>query len=69
VIRTRLLVLDESDRLLSADFFPQVEPIVSGCTHPEVIKCFLSATMPARAEEVARRWLRGGGVRVVVGVK
>ncbi|GFZ42957.1 ATP-dependent RNA helicase ROK1 [Saitozyma sp. JCM 24511] len=66
---TRLLVLDESDRLLSADFFPQVEPIVSACTHPEIIKCFLSATMPAGSEEVARQWLRDGGVRVVVGVK
>lgn len=67
--RTRLLVLDESDRLLSADFFLQVEPIVSACTHPEIIKCFLSATMPAGSEEVARQWLRDGGVRVVVGVK
>lgn len=66
---TRHLVLDESDRLLSPDFLPQVEPIVEACTHAEVQKCLLSATMPAGAEELARRWLRDGGVRVVVGVK
>lgn len=63
------MILDESDRLLSKDFRPQVEPIVDACTNPEVQKCLLSATMPSGAEELARRWLRDGGVRVVVGVK
>ena len=63
------MVLDESDRLLSPDFLPQVEPIVNACTHPSVQKCFLSATMPAGSEAVARKWLKDGGVRVVVGVK
>ncbi|WVQ79006.1 ATP-dependent RNA helicase ROK1 [Cryptococcus sp. DSM 104549] len=67
--RTKYVVLDESDRLLSADFLPQVEPIIAACTNPEVQKCFLSATMPAGAEEIAKKWLKDGGVRVVVGVK
>ncbi len=68
-IRTRYLVSDESDRLLSADFLPQVEPIIAACSLPQIQKCFLSATMPAGAEEIARRWLRDDAVRVVVGVK
>lgn len=55
--------------MLSPDFRPQVEPIVDACTNAEVQKCLLSATMPAGAEQLARRWLRDGGVRVVVGVK
>lgn len=66
---TRHLILDESDRLLGPDFLPQVEPIVEACTNDEVQKCLFSATMPAGAEELARRWLKDGGVRVVVGVK
>ncbi|WWD16909.1 ATP-dependent RNA helicase ROK1 [Kwoniella shandongensis] len=66
---TRHIIMDESDRLLSPDFLPQVEPIINACSHSEVQKCFLSATMPAGAEELAKKWLRDGGVRVVVGVK
>ncbi|KAK8861202.1 ATP-dependent RNA helicase ROK1 [Kwoniella newhampshirensis] len=66
---TRYIILDESDRLLSSDFLPQVEPILAACSHPQVQRCFLSATMPAGAEELAKKWLRDGGVRVVVGVK
>ncbi|TXT04230.1 hypothetical protein VHUM_04228 [Vanrija humicola] len=67
--QTKHIILDESDRLLSPDFRPQVVPIVGACTNPEIQKCLLSATMPAGAEELARRWLKDGGVRVVVGVK
>lgn len=62
-------MLDESDRLLSPDFLPQVEPIIDACTHKDVQKCFLSATMPAGSETIAKKWLRDGGVRVVVGLK
>ena len=69
ISRTRQLVLDESDRLLSPDFLPQVEPIVEACTHKDLQKCFLSATMPAGSESIAKKWLRDGGVRVVVGLK
>ncbi|KAL7421470.1 RNA-dependent ATPase rok1 [Cryptotrichosporon argae] len=66
---TAHVVLDESDRLFSADFLPQVLPILEACSNPGVQKCFLSATMPAGAEEIGREWLRDGGVRVVVGLK
>lgn len=62
------MILDESDRLLSKDFRPQVEPILAA-TSSAVQKTFLSATMPAGSEEIAKKWLRDGGVRVVVGVK
>ncbi|GMK56453.1 hypothetical protein CspeluHIS016_0302930 [Cutaneotrichosporon spelunceum] len=65
---TRHLILDESDRLLGPDFLEQVEPIVEA-TGEAVQKALFSATMPAGAEELARRWLKDGGVRVVVGVK
>ncbi|WRT69353.1 ATP-dependent RNA helicase ROK1 [Kwoniella shivajii] len=67
--RTRVIIFDESDRLLSPDFLPQVEPILSACTHPKIQKCFLSATMPSGVEELAKKWLKDEGVRVVVGVK
>lgn len=66
--RTRHLILDESDRLLSSDFLPQIQPIVEACTHPKIQKCFLSATMPAGPEAIASQWLKDG-VRVVVGLK
>ena len=66
---TRHLILDEADRLLSSDFKPQVLPILSAAKHPDVQKCFLSATMPSGSEVIAKKWLREGGVRVVVGVK
>ncbi|ORY26051.1 P-loop containing nucleoside triphosphate hydrolase protein [Naematelia encephala] len=67
--KTRHIILDEADRLLSPDFLPQVEPILAACVCPEVQKCFLSATIPSGSEAIARKWLRDGGVRVVVGVK
>ncbi|WWC93164.1 ATP-dependent RNA helicase ROK1 [Kwoniella dendrophila CBS 6074] len=66
---TRYIIFDESDRLLSPDFLPQVEPILVACTHPDVQKCFLSATMPSGVEKIAKKWLKDEGVRVVVGVK
>jgi len=66
--RTRHLILDESDRLLSSDFLPQITPIVEACTNKNVQKCFLSATMPAGPEAIASGWLNEG-VRVVVGLK
>jgi len=66
--RTRHLILDESDRLLSSDFLPQIQPIVEACTNQQIQKCFLSATMPAGPEAIASQWLKDG-VRVVVGLK
>ena len=65
---TKHLILDESDRLLSSDFLPQIQPIVEACTNKSVQKCFLSATMPAGPEAIASKWLNEG-VRVVVGLK
>jgi len=65
---TKHLILDESDRLLSSDFLPQIQPIVEACTNKSVQKCFLSATMPAGPEAIASQWLNEG-VRVVVGLK
>ncbi|KAK4688176.1 ATP-dependent RNA helicase DDX52/ROK1, partial [Tremellales sp. Uapishka_1] len=67
--QTHHLILDEADRLLSPDFFPQVEPILEACEHPSIQKSFFSATMPSGVEEIGRKYLRNGGVRVVVGIK
>lgn len=67
--RTRYLILDEADRLLGSDFLPQVDPIVKACTHPLLQKAFLSATMEAGPEALAKTWLRDEGVRIVVGLK
>ncbi|WVN89975.1 ATP-dependent RNA helicase ROK1 [Cryptococcus depauperatus CBS 7841] len=67
--QTKHIILDESDRLLSPDFLPQIEPILTACTNPSIQKCFLSATMPSSAEALSKKWLREGGVRVVVGIK
>ena len=61
--------MDEADRLLSPDFLPQVQPIVSACLSPKIQKVLLSATIPASQEAVARGWMKDGGVRVVVGIK
>jgi len=66
---TRYLILDEADRLLSSQFIDQTRPIVAACSHPTIQKAFLSATMESGPEMEARRLLRDGGVRVVVGVK
>ena len=66
---TQHIILDESDRLFSPDFRPQVLPILAAASNPAVEKCFLSATMPAGAEAIAKAHLRDGGVRVVVGIK
>lgn len=60
--------MDEADRLLSSDFLPQVQPIVTACS-TTVQKCLLSATIPAAQESIARGWMKDGGVRVVVGIK
>ncbi|WVQ75579.1 ATP-dependent RNA helicase ROK1 [Cryptococcus sp. DSM 104548] len=69
LVHTQYVILDESDRLLSPDFLPQIEPILAACTNAQVQKCFLSATMPSGAEGLAKKWLKQGGIRVVVGVK
>jgi ATP-dependent RNA helicase DDX52/ROK1 len=66
---TRYLILDEADRLLSSQFIDQTRPIVAACSHPAIQKAFLSATMESGPETEARRLLKDGGVRVVVGVK
>ncbi|KIJ38491.1 hypothetical protein M422DRAFT_231241 [Sphaerobolus stellatus SS14] len=64
----RHLILDEADRMLDAEFFPQIEEVVESCTHPSLQKAIFSATLPAGAEQVAMKMLKNP-IRVVVGLK
>ncbi|PVG02600.1 putative ROK1-ATP-dependent RNA helicase [Serendipita vermifera] len=64
----RFLVLDEADRLLDTEFVSQVEEIVALCSHEECQKAVFSATLPAKAEQIALGMLKDP-IRVVVGLK
>ncbi|KAJ6501555.1 P-loop containing nucleoside triphosphate hydrolase protein [Mycena vitilis] len=64
----RHLILDEADRMLDSEFFPQVEEILVACSHPSLQKAVFSATLPAGAEKMAMQMLNDP-IRVVVGLK
>ncbi|KAJ6519336.1 P-loop containing nucleoside triphosphate hydrolase protein [Mycena sanguinolenta] len=64
----RHLILDEADRMLDTEFFPQVEEILAACSHPSIQKAVFSATLPAGAEKMAMQMLKDP-IRVVVGLK
>ncbi|KAJ7785769.1 P-loop containing nucleoside triphosphate hydrolase protein [Mycena metata] len=64
----RHLILDEADRMLDSEFFPQVEEILAACSHPNLQKAVFSATLPAGAEKMAMQMLKDP-IRVVVGLK
>ncbi|KAG5652007.1 hypothetical protein H0H81_006622 [Sphagnurus paluster] len=64
----RHLVLDEADRMLDSEFFPQIEEILASCTHPNIQKAVFSATLPAGAEKVVMEMLHDP-IRIVVGLK
>jgi ATP-dependent RNA helicase DDX52/ROK1 len=64
----RHLILDEADRLLDEEFLPQVQEIISSCTHQNLQKAVFSATLPTGVEKMAMQILRNP-IRVVVGLK
>jgi superfamily II DNA/RNA helicase len=67
-ISVRFLVLDEADRLFDTEFVGQIEEIVALCSHAECQKSVFSATLPAKAEQIALSMLEDP-IRVVVGLK
>ncbi|KAF9458756.1 P-loop containing nucleoside triphosphate hydrolase protein [Collybia nuda] len=64
----RHLILDEADRMLDPEFFPQIQEILASCTYVNIQKAVFSATLPAGVEKIAMEILRDP-IRVVVGLK
>lgn len=66
------MILDEADKLFELNFVEQTDEIIAACSHPNLRKAMLSATMPSGVEEMAKSVMSGGGVgliRVIVGHK
>ena len=54
--------------MLDAEFLPQIQDIVSACTHENLQKAVFSATLPSGAEKIAMDMLKDP-IRIVVGLK
>lgn len=66
------MILDEADKLFELNFVEQTDEIISSCSHPDLRKAMLSATMPSGVEEMAKSVMSGGGIsliRVIIGHK
>lgn len=62
------LVLDEADRLLEMGFLKQIDEIITACSHPNVVRCLFSATIPADVEQLAETFLNDP-IRVIIGLR
>ena len=65
--KTRMLILDEADKLFSDDkFLENVDAVMTACTHKRLRRCVYTATLPETAEELLRNVMQQP-VRITVG--
>ncbi|KAJ9516439.1 hypothetical protein QJQ45_011113 [Haematococcus lacustris] len=64
----RFLVLDEADKLFELGFVTQIDGVLAGCSHRDVVRALFSATLPDKVENLARTVLKQP-LRVIVGAK
>ena len=60
--------MDEADQLFELGFLSQIDEIIAACSHPSILRCLFSATMPPEVEKMANSFLRQP-LRIVVGTK
>lgn len=61
-------MLDEADRLFEMGFMQQIDEIITACSHPKIVRCLFSATIPSGVEQMADTFLNDP-IRVIIGLR